>query len=279
MILVTGATGNVGRPLVAGLLAEGQSVRALTRDPSTANLPPAAELALFDPAQPETLAAALTGVTAVFINATAVGPAIVDLVTAASTAGVGRAVLLSSLAVQDDGPQTSSIGARHKVLEDTVEASTPRWTFLRCGGFATNTLSWAAQIRATGVVRVPYPQASSAPIAEQDIATAAITVLLDEGHAGTRYVLTGPQSLTQAEQVQAIGAAIGRDLRIEELPPEVFRQAATAHMPAAVVEDLLRYYAEYNGRPAQMSPDLDKLLTRPAATFADWANEHAASFS
>jgi uncharacterized protein YbjT (DUF2867 family) len=279
MILITGATGNVGRHLVAGLLAQGESVRALTRDPATANLPPAAELALFDPAQPETLAAALTGTTAVFINPAAVGATIADLMTAASTAGVGRAVLLSSLAVEDDGPQTTSIGAQHKVLEDTVEASTPHWTFLRCGGFATNTLGWATQIRAGDVVRVPYPQASSAPIAEQDIAAAAITVLLNDGHAGTRYVLTGPQSLTQAEQVEAIGAAIGRDLRTEELPLDVFRQAATAHMPAAVVEDLLHYYARYNGRLAQMSPDLDKLLDRPATTFADWATEHAARFS
>lgn len=94
----------------------------------------------------------------------------------------------------------------------------------------------------------------------------------------TSGVLTGPQSLTQAEQVQAIGAAIGRDLRAEELPPEVFRQAAAGRMPAAVVDDLLRYYADYVGRTAEMSPDLEKITGRPGAMFADWADENAASF-
>ncbi len=217
--------------------------------------------------------------TAVFINVTAVGAVIADLIAAASAAGVGRTVLLSSISVRDDGTQTMSIGAQHKAIEDAVAASAPHWTFLRCGGFATNTLGWAQQIRAGDVVRVPYPQAASALIAEQDIAAAAVTVLLEDGHADNTYRLTGPKSLTQTEQVQAIGAAIGRDLRVEELPPEAFRQAATAHMPAAVVEDLLRYYAQYDDCPAQMFPDLDKLLNRPPTTFADWAKERAAGFS
>src|SRR5712691_10888455 len=192
-----------------------------------------AELAHFDPGQPETLAAALTGVIAVFINVTAVGAVIADLIAAASAAGVGRTVLLSSISVRDDGTQTMSIGAQHKAIEDAVAASAPHWTFLRCGGFAANTPGWAQQIRAGDVVRVPYPQAASALIAEQDIAAAAVTVLLEDGHADNTYRLTGPKSLTQTEQVQAIGAAIGRDLRVEELPPQAFRQAATAHMPAA----------------------------------------------
>jgi uncharacterized protein YbjT (DUF2867 family) len=133
-------------------------------------------------------------------------------------------------------------------------------------------------IRAEGVVRAPYLSAATAPVAEQDIAAAAVRVLLGDGHAGARYVLTGEQSLTQAEQAQAIGAAIGRELRITELPPEVFRAAATARMPAAAVDDLLRYLAEYVGRTAEMSPDLPALIGRPATTFADWAAGHAATF-
>lgn len=277
MILITGATGRVGRHLVAALLADGVPVRALTRNPAGADLP-GAEIAGFDPNQPDTIKAAVAGVSAVFVNATAAGAVAADLMTAASRAGVRRAVLLSSFTVRDNGTQPYSIGAQHKALEDVVAASAPQWTFLRCGGFAANTLGWAPMIRAGSVVRVPYPDAATAPIAERDIAAAAAIVLLNEGHAGARYVLTGPQSLTQAQQVAAIGAAIGRDLRAEELPPEAFRQAATAHLPAAAVDDMLRYYAEYVGRVAEMSPDLEKITGRPGTTFGDWAKEHADRF-
>jgi uncharacterized protein YbjT (DUF2867 family) len=279
MILITGATGKVGRHLVAGLLAQGQSVRALTRNPATANLPPEAELALFDPGQPETLAAALTDASSVFINATAVGPVIADLMAAASAAGVGRAVLLSSLTVRDDGVQPYSLGVHHKALEDAVAAAAPEWMFLRCGGFAANTLAWAQQIRSGDVVRVPYPEAATALIAEQDVAAAAVTALLEAGHAGVRYVLTGPESLTQAEQIRTVGAAIGRDLRVEELSPEAFRQAASAYLPAAVIDDQLRYYQERTGEPAEVSRDLEKLIARPPITFATWAKSHASKFS
>jgi uncharacterized protein YbjT (DUF2867 family) len=277
MILVTGATGKVGRHLVAGLLAEGAAVRALTRSPLPA-LPADAETVRWDPARPSTLATALAGTTAVFINVTAVGGVIGELMTAALLAGTGRAVMLSSLTVQDNGVQPYSIGAHHKAVEDQVRASGLAATFLRCGGFAANTLAWAPVIRAEGVVRAPYADAATAPLAERDIAAAAVRVLLDDGHAGARYVLTGRQSLTQAGQAQAIGAAIGRAVRFEELSAEAFRQATAGYLPAAAAEDMLRYLAAYSGRTAQMSPDLEVITRRPATTFSDWAVEHAASF-
>jgi len=279
MILVTGATGNVGRHLVADLLAEGASVRALTRNPDAADLPEGAEVALLDPGQPETIAAAVAGTTAVFVNATAVGGVLADLMTEAGRAGARSAVMLSSFTVRDNGPQPYSIGAHHKALEEVVATSGLDWTFLRCGMFAVNTLNWwGPMVRADGVVRVPYVNAATAPIAEQDIAAAAARVLLGEGHAGARYCLTGRESLTQAEMAEAIGAAIGRTVRTEELPAEAFRQAATAFMPAPAVDDLLRYLAGYVGRTAEMSPDLEKLAGRPAMTFAEWATGRAASF-
>ena len=278
MILVTGATGKVGRHLVAGLVNAGAPVRALTRHSGTAGLPAAAEVVSADPARPDTVAAAVAGTTAVFVNVTAVGWMLKELMTEAARAGTRTAVLLSSFAVRDNGAQPYSLGAHHKALEDVVAASGLEWTFLRCGGFAANTLAWAPMIRTEGIVRAPYLDAATAPIAEQDIAAAAVRVLLGDGHAGARYVLTGGQSLTQAEQVQAIGAAIGRQLRVTELPPEVFRTAATAYMPAAAVDDLLRYLAGHVGRTAEMSPDLPALTGRPATTFAAWAAGHAASF-
>ena len=279
MILVTGATGNVGRHLVAGLLGADTPVRALTRAPGGARLPAGAEVARFDPGEPETMAAALAGVTAVFVNVTAVGGVMGDLVSAAARAGVGRAVMLSSLTVRDDGAQQYSMGAHHKALEDVVAAAPWESSFLRCGMFALNTLAWwGAMIRTDGIVRVPYPDAATAPIAEQDIAAAAVRVLLDDGHAGARYVLTGPESLSQAEQVKAIGAATGRTLRTEELPADVFRRSAGAYLPAGAVDDLLRYLAQYAGRTAEMSPDFEKVTGRRAMTFGEWARDHADSF-
>jgi uncharacterized protein YbjT (DUF2867 family) len=278
MILITGATGKVGRHLVTGLLEEGAPVRALTRGSRDPGLPDGTEIVRWDPGQPATLVAALAGATAVFINVTAVGGVIGDLMLAASLAGTSRAVMLSSLTVQDNGVQPYAIGAHHKAIEDQVRSSAPAATFLRCGGFAANTLAWAPMIRAEGVVRAPYADAATAPIAERDIAAAAARVLLDDGHAGATYVLTGRESLTQAGQAHVIGAAIGRALRFEELTPEQFRAAAAAYLPAAAADDMLRYLAGYAGRAAQMSPDLEKITGRPATAFADWAAEHAASF-
>jgi hypothetical protein len=115
--------------------------------------------------------------------------------------------------------------ARRRVCEQT----SVDWTILRCGGFATNTLTWAATVRAEGMVRFPYGEAALALIAEQDIAAAAARVLLDSGHTGQTYVLTGAESLTQIRQAEAIGKAIGRPVRFEELSPEQFRQFAIQH--------------------------------------------------
>jgi uncharacterized protein YbjT (DUF2867 family) len=214
----------------------------------------------------------------VFINVTAGGGVITELMATAAWAGARRAVMLSSFAVRDNGVQPYSVGAYHKAIEDAVSASPLPARFLRCGGFASNTLAWAPAIRAESVVRAPYRDAATAPIAERDIAAAAVRVLLDDGHAGARYVLTGRQSLTQAELAQAIGAAIGRELRFEELSADEFRQATAAYLPAAAVEDMLRYLAGYVGRTAQLSPDLEVITRRPATAVTDWAVEHAASF-
>jgi uncharacterized protein YbjT (DUF2867 family) len=115
-------------------------------------------------------------------------------------------------------------------------------------------------------------------LAEQDIAAAAARVLLDPGHADQTYYLTGPQSLTQIQQAEAIGSAIGRPVRFEELPPEAFRQFATQRFPAPVVDDLLRGWSKSVGHPADIAPDLEKLTGRPATTYAQWAAQHADAY-
>jgi uncharacterized protein YbjT (DUF2867 family) len=191
---------------------------------------------------------------------------------------VSKIVMLSSIAVRDQGDQALSLGRQHKVVEDAVKAAGADWTILRCGGFATNTLTWAASVRAEGVVRFPHGEAVLAPIAERDIAAAAVRVLLDPGHAGQTYVLTGAQSLTQIQQAETIGKAIGRPVHFEELSPEQFRQAAAPHFPAPVVEDLLKALAGYVGQIAYMTADLEKIIERPATSYAQWAIQHADAY-
>ena len=277
-ILVTGATGNVGRPLVADLLADGARVRALTRNPAAAGFPPGVAVTGGDYAAPGTLAEAVRGAEAVFVNIGALREHAGDLIAAARDAGVSKIAMLSSIAVRDEGDQVLSLGRQHKAIEDAVKAAGIDWTILRCGGFAANTLTWAASVRAEGVVRFPYGEAALALLAEQDIAAVAVRVLLDSGHADQTYTLTGSESLTQIQQAEAIGKAIGRPVRFEELSPGQFRQSAAEHFPAPVVEDLLKALASYVGQPAYMTADLEKIIGRPATSYAQWAMQHADAY-
>ena len=165
-ILVTGATGNVGRPLVDSLLAEGARVRALTRDPAAAGLPPQVEVTGGDYAAPGILAEAVRGADAVFVNIGAIRTYLGELLAAARDAGASKIVMLSSITVRDQGEQEYALGAQHRAAEDAVTATGIPWTVLRCGGFATNTLGWADSIRADGVVRTAYGEAAMALMAE-----------------------------------------------------------------------------------------------------------------
>ncbi|MGK5555870.1 SDR family oxidoreductase [Actinomadura kijaniata] len=178
-VLVTGATGTVGRQVTAQLAEAGAEVRALTRDPRAAGT----EAVRGDLTDPPSLRAAMAGVDAVFLVwpfATAKGlPPVLDMVAEHAR----RVVYLSSAAVRE--------GERH--AESMIKRSGLEWTFLRPHAFSANALAWADQIRAGGVVRSPYPAATTAPIHEHDIAAVAVRALLSEGHAGTAPLLTGPR--------------------------------------------------------------------------------------
>ena len=277
-ILVTGATGNVGRPLIAGLLAEGAQVRALTRDRAAASFPPGVAVAGGDYAAPGVLAEAVRGADAVFVNIGALREHAGELIAAARGAGVSKIVMLSSIAVRDQGDQVLSLGRQHKAVEDAVEAAGVDWTILRCGGFATNTLAWAASVRAESVVRFPYGEAALALLAEQDIAAAAVRALLDSGHTGRTYTLTGAESLTQVQQAEAIAGAIGRPVRFEELSPEQFRQFGIQHFADARGRGSRRELAGYVGQTAYLTADLEKIIGRPATSYAQWAIQHADAY-
>jgi uncharacterized protein YbjT (DUF2867 family) len=166
-------------------------------------------------------------------------------------------------------------------IERLIETSGRQWTFLRPGMFAGNAVGWwAPQIRAgSDVVRWPHADAATAPIDERDIAAAAVRALLEDCHTGAEYVLTGPQSLSQREQLAAIGSAIGRPLRMEEIPPDDARRELLANMPSArVIDMLLEAWAAAIGQPALVTSAVFEITRTPAGTFGDWAADHAAAF-
>lgn len=279
MILVTGATGNVGRRVVDQLLAAGVGVRALARRPEAAGLPADVEVVRGDLAEPDTLGPALTGVDGVFLIwpfLTAEGaPGVLDAV----KAHTDRVVYLSSSRVRDDvDRQADPISALHAGMERVVAGSGAERTFLRADTLASNTLGWAGQIRSTGVVRGPDLPAK--PIVdERDVAACAVRVLTEPGHAGARYVLTGPQVLSRADQVHLIGAAIGRDLAFEPVPTAAARARMLADgRPPALVDALLAG-ADTPPEPALVTTTIEALTQTAPRTFESWARDHALTFA
>jgi uncharacterized protein YbjT (DUF2867 family) len=153
------------------------------------------------------------------------------------------------------------------------------WTFLRPGMFARNALHWwAPQIRSGDVVRWPYLAVPTAPIDERDIAAVAVRALCEDGHAGAEYVLTGPQSLSQAEQISTIGRVLGRSLRVEEISPEDAPGELATTMPAPIVNILLNAWAAAIGQPAFVTSTVAEITGTSARTFRHWATDHAAKF-
>ena len=118
----------------------------------------------------------------------------------------------------------------------------------------------------------------TAPIDDRDIAAVAVCALSEEGHVGKDYVLTGPESLSQAEQVSIIGAAIGRRIQFEELSPEEFRREVAGHWPNSVVDMLLAAWGATIGRPAHVTSTVADLVGSPPRTFRQWVVDHAAAF-
>lgn len=280
MILLTGATGTVGRPLLPLLLGEGAEVRAVTRDAHAAGLPEGVDAVEGNPALPETIEGAWDGVSALFLNAAALGGATRELLARAAEQGVRRVVLLSALAVADDGYAGHEISEHHRELENLVRSGSLSWVILRPGMFAANAVAqWAGQIQAHDVVRGPYAASADAPIHERDIAAVAARALLDADLGGEVIEMTGPESLTRAQMVETIGQVIGRPIRYEEVPPAAARQAMVERgFPADRIDVMLSMMALSAGRPALLADGVERVLGRRATTFAEWVADHAEAF-
>ncbi len=283
MILVTGATGNVGREVVNLLLDDSAKVVAVTRHPTTAALPDGAHVVGGDPSRPQTLTSALRGVEAVLVSPRALGDATagaatVELLKLAAEQGARRVVVLSAVTVEYGGGYQRFADA-FRAVEDAARASGLQWTILRSTDYASNSLAWAPQIRSTGVVYGAYGDGATSTIHERDVAAVSALALMDAAHAGHTYVLTGPQSLTQRDRVRLIGEAIGKEVRWEEISPQQARQAMLAQgLPEDVPDRLLGYWSGLVQHPGPSSDTVKQILGRPALTFAQWAVEHAAAF-
>ncbi|MGW0191534.1 SDR family oxidoreductase [Streptomyces sp. NPDC003362] len=276
MILVTGATGNIGRPLVSDLHRRGAlPVRALSREPARAGLPEGVEVFGGDLADPGSVVPALKGARALFLLSGHGAEA--DLLAAAREAGVGHVVLVSSLAVGTH-PHLRAV-AGHLAAERLLRDSGMAWTVLRPTQFASNALWWADSIRAEGVVRVPYPDVGLPAVHPADIAAVARVALTEPGHAGRVYEVTGPERVTPREQAAALSAVLGRDIGVVRTDPE----GAHRELAALIGEDGAAGVLDLTGRDltddlVRVRDTVPRITGVPARTFREWAAGQRAAF-
>jgi len=275
-ILVTGATGNVGRPLVNLLTEAGARVRAATRRPDSARFPDSVDVV-------DSLAAGLRGASAVFLNSRALGDQLETVVDLARDAGVTRLVALSAINADDDFTRQPSRfrGDRNREVEQYAVDSGLEWVSLRPTVFATNFFGmWAPQVKAGDVVSGPYASASTAPIVDGDISAVAASALLTDDLVGQRIPLTGPQSLTNAELVEVIGDVLGRPLRYQEVPSDLVRRRFIGIGFSAEFADAYMGLLETTlTEPALVTHDAEKVLGRPPRSFADAVAENRGLFT
>ncbi|TDC19001.1 NAD-dependent epimerase/dehydratase family protein [Streptomyces sp. 8K308] len=270
-ILVSGATGTVGRQVVGELLARGHEVRALTRSAASAVFPAGVEVVQGDLTDPDSLIPALEGVTGLhlitfggaYFAPLETGPRILEL---ARAAGVRRVTVLH--------------GGGPSLLEDAVRADEGvDWTVLMPVEFMANALEWADPIVAAGEVHEPFVSRLSAMVHEGDIGAVAAVALTEEGHGGREYVITGPELLTVGDKVAAIAAARGREIALVELTEE---QAVARWRAAGHPEDVIGFLVEAYGNTPEVGrtvvDTVQRVTGRPARTFAQWAAEHADAF-
>ena len=227
-----------------------------------------------DLSAPDTLDACLDGVDAVYLApmARTVG----RFCELADRAGIRRVVALSGSSVGDD--HAGSSGNEYAAVEAAVKAADFDWTFLRPGVFMNNTLAWAPMVRA-GEVRAAYGDAAQTPIHLGDIAAVAANVLTTEGHIGETYVLSGPESISQRGQVDAIGTVLGTEIRFHELTRDEQRAEWIGYVIGEEIVDWLLDGFEFTVRHPQVPTDVvQKLLGRRGTTYAEWVALNNATF-
>ncbi|MBM7056676.1 NAD(P)H-binding protein [Streptomyces durocortorensis] len=269
-ILVTGATGTVGRRVVEQLLERGEHVRALTRDPARAEFPAGVDVVRGDLTDPASLAPALDGVTGLHLI-TFGGEFFAPLETADEILALAKKAGVRRVTVLHGGGATP--------METAVRASDFAWTVVMPVEFMANALEWAPGIKSEGVVREPFVGRLSAMVHEADIGAVAAVALTEDGHGGQEYLVTGPQALTLGDKTAAIAAARGADVELVELTEEQALEGWRANgMPEDVIAFMIDVYRDTPPEGRTVVDTVEKVTGRPARTFAQWAEEHAEHF-
>ncbi|MFE4216644.1 NAD(P)H-binding protein [Streptomyces sp. NPDC056844] len=282
-VLVTGATGNLGREVVARLQAQDARVRALAR--RAAGPHPGVDSAAGDLTDPSVARAALAGIDTVFLVWPLLDTDHAHRLIEVLTEAAPRVVYVSSAAIDDEAVrQSDPIVQVHADMEALLHDAGLRPVVLRSDTLASNTRGWASQVRAGDVVAGP-DIARTAVVDERDVADAAVTALLgvlgvQEGEPDHEtYVLTGPEPLGRADQVSLLGAALRRPLRFEAVPAELARARMLADgRPEQLVEALIGA-SLHRPDSHRVTDHVERLTGRPSRTFARWALDHASEFN
>ncbi|MFE3034178.1 NAD(P)H-binding protein [Streptomyces canus] len=282
MILVTGATGTIGSDVVRRLVARGEKVRALTREPGRAQLPPGAEAVRGHHRDLGSVASAMAGADAAFLVGV-FGPEDAGsdrgMVAAARAAGVRRVVKLSAISAGD--PRTGLGGIAHGHGEEAVRESGLEWVILRPSAFASNTLGWAEAVRAGTPVPNMLGEGRQGVVDPRDVAEIAVAALAGPGHVGRTYTLTGPETLSPQDQAATLSEVLGRRVELRELtPPETRELLVASGWSEESAQGMLRsvrFVAE--GGNAVVTGDVEEVLGRPARTYREWARDHREAFA
>lgn len=278
MIVVTGATGNVGRGLVEALAAAGESVTAVSRGTLPVSMPEGTRYQQADLVEPVTLRPALDGARALFLLVSGAGAHLSpsDILDVAEAGGVQRVVLLSSQAA---GTRPQSVShAPLRDIEQVVQHSGMAWTILRPGGFASNAYAWAESVRTQRTVAAPFGDIGLPVVDPADIAEVAATVLREDQHGGRIYELTGPGLTTPRRRARIIGEALGQPVRFVAQTREVARTQMMQFMPEPVVDGTLAILGEPTSAEQRISAHTEQILGRAPRTFEDWAQRHIHAF-
>ncbi len=278
MILVTGATGNVGRELVPQLLAAGEEVRVLVRGLRRAvHLDDRAERAVGDLDRPETLEPAMVGVRALYLIASS--RQVANAVAVARVSGVSHVVRQSTIeagAVPPLGP-----GRWHREDEVLIESSGIAWTHLRPTMMMVNTIAWWAEsICGEGAVFFPGGDGRVSPVDPRDVAAVGRAVLTQRGHEGRAYEVTGPELLTIGRMVEVLSRVLGKPLRYVDIPERAAGVwMAKRGVPLRLVDALVETLgALRSSRFAYVADTVERLTGREGRSFEAWCRENVAAF-
>jgi uncharacterized protein YbjT (DUF2867 family) len=266
MIVVTGATGNVGRALVRILTEDQVPVTAVARHISGPGTVAA------DLAEPESLRGAFEGAEALFLLMAGERP--YDVLDVAKAAGVRKVVLVSS---QGAGTRPE-VYTEPRRFEAAVKDSGLDWTILRPGGLDSNAFAWAESVRARRTAAAPFGDVGLPFVDPDDVAAVAAAVLRDETHAGATYTLTGPAPTTPRARAAAIAAALGEPVTFTEQSREEAYELMARFMPLPLVEGTLSILGTPTEEEQRVSPDVERVSGRAPSTFAAWAERNAAAF-